>query len=166
MQENLYEDAIRELKNVQYESTKGMHMAPDFEGKLRCYQLEMISSVLLESASEIEGVNCFLPVHLLPTKKKNTIRTILEKGLSEIIGHAKQKSLLGQYRITQQRQDQLDPYLAGFYNSYSLASNFTQPYQADIPDEILFSVNTNFIAEGEEDLVQVKLKILYQTHLI
>ena len=132
-------------------------MAPDFQGKLRCYQLEMISSVLLQSASEIGGVHCFLPVHLLPTNKKNTIRTILEKGLSEIIDHAKQKSFLGKSIITQQRQDQLDPYLAGFYNSYSLASNFTQPYQAEVPDEILFSVNSNFIAEGEEDLVQVKL---------
>ena len=80
-------------------------MAPDFEGKLRCYQLEMISSVLLQCASEIDGVKCFLPVHLLPTKKKETIRSILEKGLSEIIGHAKQKSLFGQPKITQHRQD-------------------------------------------------------------
>lgn len=136
-------------------------MAPDFEGKLRCYQLEMISNILLQCASEIEGVNCFLPVHLLPAKKKNTIRTILEKGLSEIIVHAEQKTFLGQSRITQQRQDQLDPYLAGFYNSYSIASNFTQPYQDKIPDEILFSVNSNFIAEGEEDLVQVNFNILY-----
>ena len=140
-------------------------MAPDFEGKLRCYQLEMISSVLLQCASEIDGVKCFLPVHLLPTKKKETIRTILEKGLSEIIGHAKQKSIFGQSRITQQRQDQLDPYLAGFYNSYSLASNFTQPYQEEIPDEILFSVNSNFISEGEEDLVQVNYNILHKNHL-
>ena len=147
--------AMEELKSVRYEATKGMHMAPDFEGKLRCYQLEMISSVLLQCASEIEGVNCFLPVHLLPSKRKDTIRIILERGLSQIIGHAEQKSFLGQTKITQQRQDQLDPYLAGFYNSYSLASNFTQPYQEKIPDEILFSVNPNFIAEGEEDLVQV-----------
>ena len=59
------------------------------------------------------------------------------------------------------RQDQLYPYLAGFYNSYSLASNFTQPYQDEIPDEILFSVNSNFISEGEEDLVQVNHNILH-----
>ena len=155
--------AIEELKSVRYEATKGMHMAPDFEGKLRCYQLEMISSVLLQCATEItDGVNCFLPLHLLPTKKKDTIRAILEKGLSEIIGHAKQKTFFGQSKISQTRQDQLDPYLAGFYNSYSLASNFTQPYQDEIPDEISFSVNSDFIAEGEEDLVQVNFDICIQ----
>ena len=61
------------------------------------------------------------------------------------------------------RQDRISWILiAGFYNSYSLASNFTQPYQDEIPDEILFSVNSDFIAEGEEDLVQVNFNCCIQ----
>ena len=51
-----------------------------------------------------------------------------------------------------------NPYLSKFYNSYSLASNYTQPYQdsLEVPKEVCFKVNTEFIAEGEEDLVQVQ----------
>ena len=116
----------------------------------------MISSVLLQCAAQIEGVFCFLPLHILPMKKKETIKNILEEGLSKIIFKAEQKTIWGKTITSQKRQDQLDPYLAGFYNTYSMASNFTQPYQDKIPDLLFFTVNTNFIAEGEEDLVQVK----------
>ena len=69
---------------------------------------------------------------------------------------AEQKTIWGNKITSQKRQDQLDPYLAGFYNSYSIASSFTQPYQDEVPELLVFTVNTNFIAEGEEDLVQVK----------
>ena len=73
---------------------------------------------------------------MVPSKKKNNIRRIIEDGLSTILGSARQRSLIrGKLTITQERQDQIDPYLSKFYNSYSLASNYTQPYQdgIDVP---------------------------------
>ena len=138
------------------QAIKACNLATNFEGILRSWQLRMISSVLLECASQIEGVYCFLPLHILPGKKKDTIQKILEDGLSKIIMEAEQKTIWGKKITSQKRQDQLDPYLAGFYNSYSIASSFTQPYQEEVPEFLVFTVNTNFIAEGEEDLVQVK----------
>ena len=99
---------------------------------------------------------------MLPSKKKESIRLILEEGLSTILGSASQKSFLrGKLRITQERQDEIDPYLSNFYNSYSLAGNYTQPYQdsLEVPKEIWFKVNTQFIAEGEEDQVMVEVLI-------
>ena len=125
----------------------------------------MISSVLLQCAAQIEGVFCFLPLHILPMKKKETIKNILEEGLSKIIFKAEQKTIWGKTITSQKRQDQLDPYLAGFYNSYSIASSFTQPYQEEVPEFLVFKVNTSFIAEGEEDLVQVKF-YLHQNNTI
>ena len=96
---------------------------------------------------------------MVPSKKKDNIRRIIEEGLSTILSSARQRSFIrGKLTITQERQDQIDPYLSKFYNSYSLASNYTQPYQdsLEVPKEVCFKVNTEFIAEGEEDLVQVQ----------
>ena len=137
-------------------------MAPNFQGILGCCQLKMISCVLMECATEIENVHCFLPLHMLPSRKKESIRSILDEGLSTILGSASQKSLIrGKLRITQERQDEIDPYLSSFYNSYSLAGNYTQPYQdsMEVPKEVCFKVNTKFIAEGEEDQVMVEVLI-------
>ena len=147
------------------QAIKACNLATNFEGILRSWQLRMISSVLLECASQIEGVYCFLPLHILPGKKKDTIQKILEDGLSKIIMEAEEKTFWGKKITSQKRQDQLDPYLAGFYNSYSIASSFTQPYQEEVPELLVFTVNTNFIAEGEEDLVQVKF-YLHQNNTI
>ena len=148
-----------DLRAVDLEATKGMQMAPTFQGILSCCQLKMISCVLLECATEIENVHCFLPLHMDPSKKKDNIRRIIEEGISTILSSARQRSFIrGKLTITQERQDQIDPYLSKFYNSYSLASNYTQPYQdsLEVPKEVCFKVNTEFIAEGEEDLVQVQ----------
>ena len=105
------------------------------------------------------GIFCFLPLHCLPNRKKENIRRILETCLSTIICSAEQKSFWrGKIAISQKRQDQLDPYLASFYNTYSLASNYTQPYQditGPAPERVEFKVLPRFIAEGEEDQVQV-----------
>ena len=147
------------------QAIKACNLATNFEGILRSWQLRMISSVLLECASQIEGVYCFLPLHILPGKKKDTIQKILEDGLSKIIMEAEQKTIWGKKITSQKRQDQLDPYLAGFYNSYSIASSFTQPYQEEVPEFLVFTVNTNFIAEGEEDLVQVKFYLFQHKYL-
>ena len=147
------------------QAIKACNLATNFEGILRSWQLRMISSVLLECASQIEGVYCFLPLHILPVKKKDTIQKILEDGLSKIIMEAEEKTFWGKKITSQKRQDQLDPYLAGFYNSYSIASSFTHPYQEEVPEFLVFKVNTNFIAEGEEDLVQVKF-YLHQNNTI
>ena len=63
----------------------------------------------------------------------------------------------GKLTITQTKQDQIDPYLSCFYNTYSLASGFTNPYidSETPPNATFFKVNTDFIAEGEEDHVKV-----------
>ena len=59
-----------DLKNVDEQATKGIHMAPNFQGILSCCQLKMVSCVLMECATEIENVRCFLPLHMLPSKKQ------------------------------------------------------------------------------------------------
>ena len=42
-----------------------------------------------------------------------------------------------------------------------MAGNYTQPYQdsLEVPKEVYFKVNTQFIAEGEEDQVMVEVLI-------
>ena len=105
----------------------------------------------------LSGVFCFLPLHCLPERKKQKIRLILDEGLSTILKKAKKRDWWGKLTITREKQDEIDPYLSCFYNTYSLASDYTQPYHdSDIaPDSISFKVNTDYIAEGEEDHVKV-----------
>ena len=47
--------SIEDLKLVAHEATRGLQMAPNFNGTLSCCKLKMISGVLLESSAEIEG---------------------------------------------------------------------------------------------------------------
>ena len=159
---------------MQHEATRGLQLAPTFNGALSCCKMKMISGVLLQSSSEINGkyqilyvkhiineillgVFCFLPLHCLPERKKQKIRLILDEGLSTILKKAKKRDWWGKLTITREKQDEIDPYLSCFYNTYSLASDYTQPYHdSDIaPDSISFKVNTDYIAEGEEDHVKV-----------
>ena len=65
------------------------------------------------------GVTCLLPIHCMPERKKSTIRSIIEDGLGTILLHAEKKNIwIGGLTISKKRQDQLDPYLAAFYNTY------------------------------------------------
>ena len=50
-----------------------------------------------------------------------------------------------------------DPYLASFYPVYSLAANFSNPYQNHVPKIVSFVIDTNFIPEGEDDKVQIDI---------
>ena len=45
--------SIEDLKLVAHEATRGLQMAPNFNGTLSCCKLKMISGVLLESSAEI-----------------------------------------------------------------------------------------------------------------
>ena len=47
--------SIEDLKLVAHEATRGLQMAPNFNGTLSCCKLKMISGVLLESSAEIDG---------------------------------------------------------------------------------------------------------------
>lgn len=136
-------------------------MAPSFQGVLSCCQLKMASSIMLECATELDGVQCFLPLHCLPDRKKENIKGIIETGLSTILSHAQKRSYLQKRLfITQKRQDQIDPYLSCFYNTYSLASNFTKPYMSYVfvkQSFVNFQVNPKFIPEGENDHAQVTI---------
>ena len=40
---------------MQHEATRGLQLAPTFNGALSCCKMKMISGVLLQSASEING---------------------------------------------------------------------------------------------------------------
>ena len=105
--------SIEDLKFVEKEATKGIQMAPTFQGVLSCCQLKMASSIMLECATELEGVFCFLPLHCLPQRKKENIKSIIEAGLSTILNQAQKRSYLQKRLfIPQKRQDQIDPYLS------------------------------------------------------
>ena len=105
-----------------------------------------------------------MPLQCLPDRKKQKIRMILEEGLSTILKKAKKRDWWGKLTITQSKQDQIDPYLSCFYNTYSLASGFTNPYidSEKPPNATFFKVNTDFIAEGEEDHVKVNYTCTYE----
>ena len=40
---------------MQHEATRGLQLAPTFNGALSCCKMKMISGVLLQSSSEING---------------------------------------------------------------------------------------------------------------
>ena len=51
----IFSKSIEDLKLVAHEATRGLQMAPNFNGTLSCCKLKMISGVLLESSAEIDG---------------------------------------------------------------------------------------------------------------
>ena len=137
-------------------------MAPSFVSLISCCQMKMVSATLLEAATELDGIQCFLPIHCLPDRKKDNIRRIIETGFSTILEHAKKRSFLQRnFKITQKRQDLLDPILSTMYNTYSLASGYTKPYSQDSAT-VHFKLHPKFIAEGECDHVQVEI-LIHQT---
>ena len=77
---------------------------------------------------------------------------------SQRLSHNISGLFFGKKRLCQEVQDQIDPYLATFYDIYSMTSYLTQPFVdplSPVPNIIDFKVRTSYISEGEEDNVKV-----------
>ena len=73
----------------------------------------------------------------------------------------------GKRNYTQKIQDQIDPYMANFYDYFSVAAGYTKPYLKPgegVPARIQFTVASAFIPEGEAD--NTKVIILYIVYYI
>jgi hypothetical protein len=97
------------------EATRGTHMAPTFQGFLGCVQIKIFSSVMLECASHLEGIPCFVPIHCLDVNSKQVVEEIITTGLSTIMKRAETKKWNGRKVISQKTQDIIDPFLASLY---------------------------------------------------
>ena len=147
----------------------GLKMLPNEDGS-KCYAWDSIKDTRLPFYSIFtylvfyKGVLCFLPLNLLPEWKKKNVQRIIEKGFSTILGRAEERCfLLGKMSISQKRQDQIDPFLSCFYNTYSLCAGLTDPYCVDpsvSPKDVRFKVHPKYIGEGEDDHTQVSCRPL------
>lgn len=136
-------------------------MAPTFKGLLGCVQIMIFSSVMLECASSLDGIYCFVPIHCLSEESKISVEKIIAGGLHTILKKAKTRQWNGKLKISPKTQNVIDPYLASLYNTYSLAASLTDPYQdCSIPIQkvVQFTIDTNFIPEGRND--SCKLEVL------
>ena len=140
---------------------KGTHMSPSFEGFLGCMKIKIFSNVMIQCASDLQGIPCFVPIHCLDGASKNTVQKIITSGLENILKKAETKKLNGTKKILQKKQDIIDPFLAALYNPYSLSSSLTEPYQdctMPPPSTVFFTIDVAFIPEGETD--NCKLEVL------
>ena len=140
---------------------KGIHMSPSFEGYLGCIKIKIFSNVMIQCASDLQGIPCFVPIHCLDTSTKNVVRKIIETGLEDILKRAETKKWNGTKTILSKTQDKIDPFLGALYNTYSLSADLTDPYQDCIlspPDTMKFKIDVAFIPEGEND--NCKLEVL------
>ena len=106
------------------------------------------------------GLKCFTPIHCLEQASRETIMKILSDGLSTIMKRAETTSWNGKRHISPKSQNIIDPYLAAFYNTYSLTASLTDPYNEignHVPRMIPFSVAVNYISEGENDSCKVEI---------
>ena len=136
-------------------------MAPTFQGLLGCVKIKIFAGVMLESASNLEGIHCFFPVHCLSVSKRNNVERIITAGLSIIMKRAETRSWNGKKKISAKTQDLIDPLLASFYNIFSLSAGLTDPYQdcsLPMPETVIFKIDAAYIPEGEND--NCKLEIL------
>jgi hypothetical protein len=134
-------------------------LAPKFEGVLACIQMRIFSSVMVECASNVEGITCFLPIHLLSSTTKANVQRIITGGLSIIMKRAESRRWNGKKTITLKTQNIIDPFLSALYNTYSLSGDLTDPYaEYSIPQSVQFTIDVTYIAEGEED--SCKLEVL------
>ena len=152
--------ALKLFEKCEYEATKGMHLAPKFEGFLSCVQMRIFSTVMMECASNIENITCFLPIHLLSVATKANIQRIITSGFSIIIKRAETKKWNGKKTITAKTQNVIDPFLSALYNTYSLSGDLTNPYEEGmLPDSVKFTIDITYIAEGEEDSCKLEVII-------
>ena len=108
---------------------KGTHMSPSFEGFLGCIKIKIFSNVMIQCASDLQGIPCFVPIHCLDCSTKNTVRKIIETGLENILKRAETRKWNGKKAILSKTQDIIDPFLGTLYNTYSLSAALTDPYQ-------------------------------------
>ena len=155
----IYLQAMKLFEKCEYEATKGIHLAPKFEGVLACVQMRIFSSVMVECASKVEGLTCFLPIHLLSSTTKTNVQRIITDGLSIILKRAESRRWNGRKTITLKTQNIIDPFLSSLYNTYSLSADLTYPYEErTLPQSLKFTIDITYIAEGEED--SCKLEVL------
>ena len=109
---SIYLQAIKLFEKCEYEATKGIHLAPKFEGVLSCVQMRIFSSVMVECASKVEGLTCFLPIHLLSSTTKTNVQRIISDGLSIILKRAESRRWNGRKIITLKTQNIIDPFLS------------------------------------------------------
>lgn len=162
----LHFKAMENFKKAENEARRGSHMAPTFQGVLSCIQIKIFSSVMLECASSLEGIPCFVPIHCLSTSSRNTVENIITKELSTIMKRAETTKWNGKRRISLKVQNIIDPFLASLYNTYSLSAALTDPYQDSSvppPDRVKFTIDVTYIAEGEND--NCKLEVLLHDNL-
>ena len=140
---------------------KGSHMSPSFEGFLGCMKIKIFSNVMVQCASDLQGIPCFVPIHCLDKSTKNIVQKIITSGLENILKRAETKKWNGGKKILPKTQDIIDPFLAGLYNPFSLSSSLTEPYQdctIPPPSTVLFTIDVAFIPEGGTD--NCKLEVL------
>lgn len=141
-------------------------MSPTFEGLLGCVQIRIFSAVMLECASSLEGIPCFVPPNCLSESAKSGVEKIIVGGLETILKKAKTRKWNGKMAISMKTQNIIDPYLAALYNTYSLSAGLTDPYQdctLPPPQTVKFTLDTTYIAEGENDCC--KLEVLHHDKL-
>ena len=148
------------FEKAEYEATKGIHMSPTFQGALSCIQIKIFSGVMLECASNLDGIPCFIPIHCLNSVSKAKIEKIISAGLSIIMKRAETSKWHMKTGISSKNQDIIDPFLACLYNTYSLSACLTDPYQdctLPMPNLIEFTINVIYISEGEQDNLKLEL---------
>ena len=99
-------DALNLLHKTVYNASEGIHMATTFSCLLKCVQLKMMSATLIESAIDVDGLLCFVPLECLPLRKKDTIKELLKEGLETIINRAGKRTIFGKFNISLKRQNE------------------------------------------------------------
>ena len=100
-------DALTFLQKTVFNASEGIHMATSFSCLLKCVQLKMMSATLIESAIDMEGLLCFIPLECLPQRKRDTIKDQLKEGLDTIISKTGKKSFFGKLGISLKRQNEI-----------------------------------------------------------
>ena len=129
-------------------------MSPSFHGSLTCTQMKIFSKVMIECASELDGISCFVPIHCLPQIGKKKVESIIKDGLITITKKAETKKWNGKTEISSAMQDIIDPFLAALYNIFSISSGHTNPYydhEESAPQSVQFNVDITYVPEGEND---------------
>ena len=135
-------------------------MAPSFKGVLSCTQIKIFSKVMIECASDLEGMLCFVPIHCLPTSSKKKVEMAIKEGLLTVTKKAESKKWNGKKEISAAMQDLMDPFLGAVYNTFSISVGYTDPYQeyaTHAIDRIKFTVDVSYIPEGENDTCKLEL---------
>ena len=135
-------------------------MSPSFDGVLSCVQIRTFSKVMIECASEIDGMLCFMPIHCLPSSTKKKVEMVIKEGLSMITKKAETKKWNGKLAISAAMQDKIDPFLGALYNTFSLAAGYTDPYkeyELSTSCKTKFTVDVTYVPEGENDTCKLEL---------